>query len=382
MFPELPPFAEPGRALRAALLDIGKPGGIMDAKDDLSLGPERLFTDPALSLTNRDNPFHTAGATFLGQFVGHDLTLSPALDLASLYGKGAQYADDGVSLRIESGGRFEDVPRLPDGTPLIADVRNDDNVVISGLHAAFIRFHNRLVDRQLVTWHYQWIVLHEYLPQMIGHGVTHDILTHGRRWYRPARAVVPIEFIGAAYRFGHSMVRPSYRVNRQLCGFVEDLRGGQRAPERYVDWGTFVNFGDGRVRPNKRIDRKISSPLFAHSLPQRNLVRHVTWGIPAGQDIAETMGFTPLHLPELAHYGLGLESRTPLWYYILAEAELIGDGIVLGPVGARIVGEVLIGLVDLDPRSYLRVRPDWKPAAGRLTELLRYARVDPVSRGV
>jgi hypothetical protein len=170
-------------------------------------------------------------------------------------------------------------------------------------------------------------------------------------------------------------------VNPELCGFVDDLRGGQRAPERYVDWGTFFNFGDGRVRPNKRIGRKISTPLFRLSLPQHNLLRHVTWGIPAGQHIAEAMGYQPLHLPELAPYGLGLESQTPLWYYVLAEAELIGDGIVLGPVGARIVGEVLIGLLQLDPRSYLRVQPDWRPTFPRMTDLLRCARVDPASRG-
>jgi len=377
MFRDLPPFAEPGGRLRAALLDIGRPGGLMDAKDDLSLGPERLFTDPAQSLVNRDNPFHTAGATFLAQFIGHDVTLSPALDLESVYGSG-----DPKELRIESGGRYEDVPRLPDGAAAIPDPRNDDNIVISGLHAAFILFHNRLADRQLVTWHYQWMVLHEFLPQMIGHGVTHDILTNGRRWYRPepGPAVVPIEFLGAAYRFGHSMVRPSYRVNPEFCGFIDDLRGGRRAPDRYVDWGTFFNFGDGRVRPNKRSGRKISTPLFALALPQHNLLRHVTWGIPAGQHIAEAMGYPPLHLAELEHYGLGLESRTPLWYYLLAEAELIGDGIVLGPVGARIVGEVLIGLLQLDPRSYLNVRPDWRPAFPRITDLLRHARVDPVSR--
>lgn len=101
------------------------------------------------------------------------------------------------------------------------------------------------------------------------------------------------------------------------------------------------------------------------------------------------MGWAALTLPELAGYGLGLDKSTPLWYYILAEAELIGDGIVLGPTGARIVGEVFIGLLQLDSRSYLRAAPSgWRPTLPtqtpgdfKMSDLLRWARVDPASRG-
>src|SRR5262249_40685369 len=107
IFPKLPPFAVPSDALRAALLDIGKPGGVLDAKDKLSAGPEALITDPRLSRDNPNNPTHTAGVTFLGQFIDHDITFdassalfmptppeqtknyrTPALDLDSLYGTG------------------------------------------------------------------------------------------------------------------------------------------------------------------------------------------------------------------------------------------------------------------------------------------------------
>jgi hypothetical protein len=461
MFPDLPPFVAADNRSRAALTDLGRPGGLLDARDPLDEGPIRLITNPELSPRNRDNPFHTAGTTFLGQFLDHDMTFdttsrlavptppestpntrTPALDLDSVYGGGpvaspALYEADRIKLRIESGGRFEDVPRAANGAAIIADPRNDENVIISGLQSAFILSHNRAVDllrgqgvpsaslferaRQLVTWHYQWIVVNEFLPQVVGFGVTQDILANGRRFYRPepGPAFIPVEFQGAAYRFGHSMVRPSYRVNlagnpdgSPFFGFIfdpagegqadpVDLRGGRRARRRFIGWQTFFNFGDGQVRPNKRIDRSISTPLFnlplgaiasgdpPTALPQRNLLRHLTWSLPSGQRIANAMGWATLTLGELSHYGLGLEHNSPLWYYVLAEAELIGDGIVLGPAGARIVGEVFIGLLQLDSRSYLRAAPaGWRPTlpAQRpgtfaMTDLLSWARVDPASRG-
>ena len=55
--------------------------------------------------------------------------------------------------------------------------------------------------------------------------------------------------------------------------------------------------------------------------------------------------------------------ETPLWFYILKEAELVGEGRTLGPVGGRIVAEVLVGLLQKDLNSYLYLKPTWKPAA-------------------
>jgi hypothetical protein len=466
MFPNLPSFATPSPALEAALNDIGKPGGILDADDNLAVGPIELITDPNQSLVNRDNPTHTAGTTFLGQFLDHDLTFdttsplgvptdparspnarTPVLDLDSLYGGGPlaspqlYQTQDRAKLRIESGGLFEDVPRMPSGQAIIADPRNDENVIISGLQSAFIKFHNAVVDRvrgtTLPLWpiiyaearrqvlrHYQWIVVHEFLPQVVGQALVDDIFRRGRRFYRPSgSATMPVEFQGAAYRMGHSMVRPSYRANlagdangAPFFGFIfdpagqgqadpVDLRGGARAPRRFIGWQTFFDFGDGQVRNNKRIDTNLSTPLFnlplgaiasgtpPTSLPQRNLLRHVTWSQPSGQAIARAMGVTPLtagDLSELSGYGLGLETSTPLWYYILKEAELVTDGLRLGPVGGRIVAEVFIGILQLDDDSYLnafRWRPTLPTRSGRVTgdfrmvDLLTFARVDPTSRG-
>jgi hypothetical protein len=183
----------------------------------------------------------------------------------------------------------------------------------------------------------------------------------------------------------------------------DDLRGGFRAWRRFVGWQTFFDFGDGQVKPNKRIDTRISTPLFDlplgaianHTppvvLPVRTLLRHVMWELPSGQAIAKRMGvsaLSPADLDELHRYGLGLERSTPLWYYVLKEAELIEDGLRLGPVGGRLVGEVIVGLLQSDPASYLAYDPNWRPTLPsptrgdfRMVDFLTFAGVDSKSRG-
>jgi hypothetical protein len=173
-----------------------------------------------------------------------------------------------------------------------------------------------------------------------------------------------------------------------------------------VGWQTFFDFGGNEttnVRPNKRIDTKISTPLFQLplsaiasgdapiSLPQRNLLRHLTWSIPSGQAIARQMGIRPLsatELGELSAFSVGLEVSTPLWYYVLKEAEVLTGGLRLAGVGARLIAEVFIGLLQLDPRSYLASRRPWRPTLPSRThgtfgvvDLLTFAGVDPATRG-
>jgi hypothetical protein len=155
------------------------------------------------------------------------------------------------------------------------------------------------------------------------------------------------------------------------------------------------------VRPNKRIDTSISTPLFnlplqtiasgdpPTSLATRNLLRHLTWSLPSGQRIAASTGSPVLsssNFPELRGFNLGLDASTPLWYYILREAAVFNDGLRLGPVGGRIVAETIIGLLARDDFSYLNngFRPSLpSQTAGtfKMTDLLRWARVDPASRG-
>ena len=171
MFNNLPPFAPQNAKVTEALIELGKPGGLMDAKDNMAAGPIALIVDPLLNLNNPNNDTHTAGVTFMGQFLDHDMTFDtssrlgqpanprtspnsrrPYFDLDSVYGDGPVGSpllyepDDRAKLRIESNGPFEDLPRDVNGTAVIADPRNDENLVISGLQAAFLLFHNRVVD--------------------------------------------------------------------------------------------------------------------------------------------------------------------------------------------------------------------------------------------
>jgi len=327
MFRNLPRFAPPTNAVRDALMELGQLGGILDANDDLAAGPVALITDPNLQLVNRNNPTHTAGVTFFGQFLDHDMTFdltsrlgfptqpirspnarTPFFDLDSVYADGPAGnpelydAADPIKFRVESGGQFEDLPRDPtNNAAIIGDPRNDENIMIAGLHAACLLFHNHAVDlvrsenpsipdsdayfqaRRLTVWHYQWVILHEFLPHIVSQPVIDDVLTNGRRFYDPLHdeAFIPVEF-QITYRFGHSMVRPSYRANlhgdngQPFFGMIfdpqeqgtadpVDLRGFARAPRRFIGWQTFFDFGDGYsadVRPNKRIDTKVSTPLF------------------------------------------------------------------------------------------------------------------------
>jgi hypothetical protein len=482
MFPDLPPFAEANDTVRTALLEVGQQGGILDAGDDLAAGPKALIVDPTVNGnptatnsygTNPDNPTMTAGSTFVGQFTDHDITFdqtsqlgvpqnpltspntrTPALDLDSVFGGGPGRRPDlyvqnrdgsvGPKLKIGSGGVHEDVPRVSNGdgtyTALLGDPRNDENVMIAGLHCGHILFYNRvlaelsefdlsrfpaakaadlansyasfLIARQVTLWHYQWLLVNEHLPQIAGQQVVSDVVQKGNRFYKPppGDAFMPIEFGAACYRFGHSMVRPSYRANftsgtgdstsptaDPFFGLVfdatepdfsappsydrDDLLGGFPAERRYVGWQTFFDLGDGQVKNNKKIDTTISSVMFTlpvpaiapHTqtsptvLPQRNLLRQLTWGLPSGQAVARAMGVDPLSPAELSEIGsvyAPFATSTPLWYYILAEAKATADGLNLGPVGGRIVTETLIGLLRADPTSYLSIYPRFTPFLG------------------
>jgi hypothetical protein len=452
LFPTLPPFAPDTPLIRDALTELGAAGGPMDADDDLS-DSITLITDPAKSSNNPDNPALTAGFTFLGQFMDHDMTFDPtsslarrqdpesirnfrvpALDLDSVYGGGPvsspQLYDSTVdggrtTLLIEEipgsgavsvGNTIHfDVPRNSQKTALTGDPRNDENLIVSQLHLALLRFHNVVVAdvkaelgpgftpgeifdeaQRVVRWHYQWLILHEFLPRTVGQSTVDDVLINGPKHFTWRNdPYIPVEFSVAAYRFGHSQVRPSYRANfgtsasdpaQQFFALIfdpaatdpddpADLRGHRRAPRRFIDWQTFFDFGDGRVRPNKKIDTKLSKVLFnlmgqpegeSTSLATRNLLRALTMKVPSGQRVAKAMelpALAPADLDDLQAFDL--DKRTPLWFYVLREAEVTANGQALGPVGGRIVTEVLVGLIEGDRQSYLREDPDWEPTYGQ-----------------
>ena len=101
------------------------------------------------------------------------------------------------------------------------------------------------------------------------------------------------------------------------------------------------------------------------SLATRNLLRGLTMKVPSGQRVAKAMRLPVLAPADLADIAdLDLQARTPLWFYILREAHVAAGGEHLGPVGGRIVAEVLVGLVQGDRQSYLRQDPDWTPTYG------------------
>jgi hypothetical protein len=211
---------------------------------------------------------------------------------------------------------------------------------------------------------------------------------------------MPVEFSAAAYRFGHSMVRPRYDLNRANTkipifaeaddpGPFDHLGGFRRLPFGWtIDWSLFFDVGHGEPQSSRKIDTKLSPPLFRlpsgvdlqrHALASLNLRRGRALGLPCGQDVAEAM-----HVKPMTHRELGLQGdlgdRTPLWYYLLREAEVHAGGEHLGPIGGRIVAEVLVGLLEADPQSYLHQKPGWRPSlpaatAGDFTmaDLVRFA---------
>ncbi len=284
-----------------------------------------------------------AGYTYLGQFIGHDITFDPAsslqrdndpdglvdyrtprFDLDCIYGRGPAdqpylYQSDGVRMRLgerigipcDDGAPPEDydVPRVaaPSGQAAVAivgDPRNDENVIITQLHAMFLRFHNRVADefgyfnrsdiakvQQIVRWHYQWIVLYDFLPRIVTPEAYRKVLPHVTistnpfrvtpdpsmfedqppqlRFYKPKQeAFIPVEFSAAAYRFGHSMVRDDYQLNpstdRGVGGrfrimprpdssghldFTMSLAGRRRFRRDWaIDWRLFFDF-DGMKQP-------------------------------------------------------------------------------------------------------------------------------------
>jgi heme peroxidase len=265
--------------------------------------------------------------------------------------------------------------------------------------------------RRLVCWHYQWIIRHDYLPRVL----------HNDAWnYQETRAsrkadgnfAVPIEFSLAAFRFGHSMVRNAYRLNcRQKRVLIAELMVlGQKAEpisdDYLVEWGTFFDGlpTSGPQASSNFIDTSVSVAMHGLSpqtirlanaleavdpsnLPVRTLLRGARARIASAQEIADALASQgrikpgdKLTTSEVASDTAdlsggvlkknGLHDNTPLFYYILKEAELKGAGLTLGPVGSHIVSEVIQGALESDPDSYMAIvgskwqLPRWRFPSG------------------
>jgi len=362
--------------------------------------------------------------TYLGQFVDHDLTFdpdgsfqkqkdpdatvdfrSPAFDLDNVYGRGPgdqpyMYDSDGKSfllgdpLALGSAGA-RDLQRNAAGRALIGDPRNDENAIVSQLQGLFLRFHNRTVKenpnlgfddvQRIVRHHYQYVVMNDFLPKIVHKSVLDALKTKGTydqaklEYYKPKKyPFMPIEFSVAAYRLGHSMVRPGYRLNdaillpifpvkdtgEQPPTLPEGLTGFRRMISDWgIDWARFIDIEErayGSMTPGKddvlpnfrrlqlayRIDTSLVDPLGSlpasvvnndpKSLAFRNLQRGQQFNLPTGQEVAKAMRVTPLEdkdiligqgvdepdepLPNIVSFGKVFAGKCPLWTYILAEA--------------------------------------------------------------
>lgn len=389
-----------------------------------------------------------AGLTYVGQFLDHTITFDPTsrldrandpnalhnfrtprLDLDAVYAGGPEVdpylydPDDrdrlGLVRRAQAGERpkgdgageslHADLVRAEvGGTALIGDPRNDENQIVSQLHLAFVRFHNRLVGdgysfedaRRVTEWCFQWLVIHDFLHHILPTSVVREILDGAEtvhelagedarcrfkpRFYRPHTApFVPVEFAAAAYRFGHTMVRPEYVLQpdgEALPIFSrdgEDLSAGRALKgERVVDWGQFFPDGDGELQFARKIDTRIAEGLLdlhfiadeqsrETSLAFRNIMRGAALELPSGQRVARAMGAETVLANADAEVDLtheGWQGEMPLWVYVLAEAEQKEHaGEHLGYVGGTIVGETLLGLIDGDKHSYWNLHPRWTP---------------------
>jgi Animal haem peroxidase len=455
--------------------ELKKLGDAMTATPD---PPDPETNNPG---DDEENLGISAGYTYFGQFIDHDLTFDPStlaqqksdpdaivdfrtpkFDLDNMYGRGPNdqpylydFQDDG-SIKMLLGKKLtgndndpdtRDLPRTSAETgrrfALIGDKRNDENVIVSQLQGMFLRFHNRMVNyhrskglktdfdtvRQAVQFHYQWVVLNDFLPTIIGVDMHKLIFPHiaektsilgnpPHRLFYDWRnePFMPVEFSVAAYRFGHSMVRPLYRLNAntgkdapagtdpRLPIFPNLLAFGEFDNTFAIDWRLFFDFGNvhdqfsaQRIQPAYKPDTSLVNPLgnlpapitgeTPPSLAELNLRRGLKLLLPSGQSVAKAMGHVPIPDEKLlvgkanedgmtpgtkdsnqpiTKLSSNFAGNAPLWFYILAEAQqqfkTNATPIRLGPVGGRIVGEVFSGLLEGDSAS-LFSHPTWTPYA-------------------
>ena len=356
-----------------------------------------------------------AGWPIFGQYVAHDLTAdrsplrthadidslrnmrSPRANLEALYGGGPGgspylYSRDDPAKLLENG---SDLPRNQEGMALIGDPRNDVHTFMNQMQVAFIRAHNRLVDRlredgapagdlfdearRALGWHYQWLIVNDFLPGLIGGELVDELVARGPRYYRPNGVpFIPVEFADAAYRYGHSQIRQLYRLQPDgpLRPLFPDLIGFGPIGDRIVDWALLFDVpGHPAAQRSKPIDGQLPRSLIQlpqaitgeveveayHSLAARDLERGQGTELPSGESVARFMEADVLSEDELGLAPYGWEGETPLWLYVLREASVRRAGDGLGEVGGRIVGEVLVGIIASDPESYLSVDPRWQP---------------------
>ena len=321
----------------------------------------------------------------------------------SLIGPGGPGGPGGFGAMVEK--TDFDVPRIPGtNTAVIGDPRNDENLIVSQFHHAMLAFHNKVVDmlvslpfpgdifveaKNIVTHHYQWAVVNDFLKRICGPTAVSGALA-GVSAAIGSNFRMPVEFSVAAYRFGHSMIRDDYWVNFNFpgatLGQVFDFIRNPNLPvfsTWVVDFNAFFDTGIAVPVHNKarQIDSVLANGLeflpgfsgVMAELATRNLRRGLAMGLPSGQGLAGQFGIAPMTTAQitkalppnevavLKQSGGTLLKKTPLWYYVLREAKVLGGGNHLGPVGAKVVADTFVTMLKRDGDSYLNVAGGFSP---------------------
>jgi hypothetical protein len=364
-------------------------------------------------LTFDDTPFRAAGQREPEKTVNYR---TPRLDLDSIYGDGPfsprhHHLYKGVCFRLgEIKNRNEaefDVPLDINDLPVVADERNCENALMRQIHAMFMKLHNLAVKnlddgtmndktlfeaaRTLVRWQFQWLVREDFLPTVCDPGVYDAVVRRNERLIHwPAgHFSIPVEFSQAAARFGHSMVKAIYTLIEHGPSvplkslFVGPGRKGALHPDHAVEWFHFTRSHQASSQdidtlladplsnvPDESIDPFVTTPMphEPHMLALRTLCRGAATKLPTGQQVRVALqpgAILPVSDTNRAWkklHELGFANETPLWYYILLEAEIPGKHLRLGTIGSRLVAEVIEASLLHDPGSILsQGGGEWQP---------------------